>query len=120
MLALRESPVATGLVFENRTPVVHSHPHRADVALFVGFVGRRGTPLSGAQCAWLDEQGWLLPAHGRLPIAALDDVPVPIESWQAFDRLFAWDERPLDERTRGAATYIGAAVRSFFAQGGRR
>jgi hypothetical protein len=59
-------------------------------------------------------------------LESLLDVPVPVESWEAFDRLFAWDTRPLsassptDDARLRAATYLGAAVRSFFAQGGRR
>jgi uncharacterized protein len=53
------------------------------------------------------------------------DVPVPIESWEDFDRLFAWERRPMrlsageGDRVPMATTYLGAAVRSFFAQGGR-
>ena len=48
-------------------------------------------------------------------------LPIAVESWDAFDALYAWDERPL--RQGGdlvCATYLGAAVRSFFARGGRR
>jgi uncharacterized protein len=104
--------------------------------------------------AWLSEAGWALrpycaDAEGRSPLygqaagpsgvptpppwarsddalESLLDVPVPIESWEAFDRLFAWDARPLsassatDDPRQRAATYLGAAVQSFFAQGGRR
>jgi hypothetical protein len=57
-------------------------------------------------------------------LESLLDVPVPIESWETFDRLFAWDTRPLSAASATgdlrAATHLGAAVRSFFAQGGRR
>jgi hypothetical protein len=48
---------------------------------------------------------------------ALADVPVPLESFLPFDRHFAWDERTAGS---AAVTYLGAAVRSFFAQGGRK
>ncbi|WP_437277764.1 hypothetical protein WME90_42095 [Sorangium sp. So ce375] len=52
------------------------------------------------------------------------DVPVPIDSWEAFDRLFAWERRPFTVSGGGETvvgpSYLGAAVRSFFAQGGRR
>lgn len=48
------------------------------------------------------------------------DIPVPIDNWDIFDRLFAWERRDLDGRGPASATYLGAAVRSFFAQGGRK
>jgi hypothetical protein len=67
--------------------------------------------------AALAHQGW--PALGR-PIDDLLDVPVPVDTWEAFDRLYAWDRRDLDGRGTRGTSYLGAAVRSFFAQGGRR
>jgi hypothetical protein len=48
------------------------------------------------------------------------DIPVPIDNWEVFDRLFAWERRDLDGRGPVSTTYLGAAVRSFFAQGGRK
>ncbi len=100
---------------------------------------------------WFREQGWArsneriydrasLPRPGDPPSlpppqppewtqddATLDellDVPVPIDSWEIFDRLFDWNRRPITVSSTGelvtGATYLGAAVRSFFAQGGRR
>lgn len=92
-------------------------PNRADIACFVGLVARRAAPVSQELRGWLAARGW-----GRERPAALDDlrdVPVPVASWAAFDALFAWDRRPLDAAGRVGATYLGAAVRSFFAQGGR-
>ena len=53
-------------------------------------------------------------------VEALLDIPVPIESWDVFDRLFAWELRPLDAEGQLGGSYMGAAVRSFFAQGGRK
>ncbi|HEX5634535.1 MAG TPA: hypothetical protein VFX50_14940, partial [Gemmatimonadales bacterium] len=48
-------------------------------------------------------------------------LPVVVEEWAAFDALFAWDARPLRSGAAAlCATYLGAAVRSFFAHGGRR
>lgn len=104
-------------------------PDRADVACFVGLVRRRMQP-GGAELytrppaavqAWLDENGWSRPPLGRPPVQlrALLDVPVPCENWETFDHLFAWEERPYAGGITGG-TYLGAAVRSFFAQGGRR
>lgn len=138
-----------GLDFEVQAPVVAPDPNRADIACFVGFVGRRETAVPGLVWHWLEEQGWTSPIY-RLPKAELDarlevlklqhwtpppyqrskddldgliHLPVPIDSWEVFDFLFAWDERPLTgsaNETRFGATYLGAAVRSFFAQGGRK
>ena len=58
---------------------------------------------------------------------SLENLPVTVESWAAFTRLFAWEARPLtvDEnhaQTSAATctTYLGTAVRSFFARGGKR
>ncbi len=235
-----------GIVFEDQPPVVQSHPNRADIACFVGFVERRRASVSREVHRWLRERGWgeavskrqasplFQPAdfhdaarfalqlrRGARPLDAylseqlekevprlfddvepavpasndfatvlasslnlllesaplyteerfagvnlssealsrtriqtvrpdelahinrflleeaypfeiardergapslyeLLDVPVPIESWEVFDRLFAWEERVVDRRGERIATYLGAAVRSFFAQGGRK
>ncbi|HEX5745284.1 MAG TPA: phage tail sheath protein [Archangium sp.] len=91
-----------GLVFEANARAPVSAPERADVACFVGFVRRSGAPLPPEIQQWLLEQGWGKPL-------ALDNVPVPIERWSDFARLFDSE-----------GTYLGAAVRSFFAQGGRK
>ncbi len=51
----------------------------------------------------------------------LRDVPVPIDSWDVFDALFAWEDRPIsDGAPERCDTSLGAALRSFFAQGGRK
>lgn len=116
------------LIFQTQPPALAPHPNRADIACFVGFVGRRPSPLPGVMQRWLGEQGWGQPPYGRAGALgtaesppSLLDVPVPIDSWSTFDYLFAWDQRPVssDGAMRGG-TYLGAAVRSFFAQGGQR
>lgn len=102
-----------GLSFDPAAPELASAPERADVALFAGFVARRETPLPASLGAWLAARGWSRPS--------LLDVPVPIDSWDLFQRLYAWERRPLHGGGAPyAQTYLGAAVRSFFAQGGRR
>jgi hypothetical protein len=70
---------------------------------------------------WWVENSWLAPFSGRsaADLLELDNVPAPIDTWDAFDTLFAWDERPLVEG-RQADTALGAAVRRFFLQGGRK
>ncbi len=120
-----------------RTTIPQTDPDRADVALFVGLVARRnGVALPSALVRWLAERGWVgadYPQSGgvrssspqaksREAIEGLLDVPVPLDSWAAFEELFAYERRPV---TAGANAhtidgYLGASVRSFFAQGGRR
>lgn len=112
-----------GLDFEIQAPVVAPDPNRTDIACFVGFVRRRGTVLSASVRRWLDEQGWTGPPYGRKTEAEIDsllNLPVPIDTWETFDHLFAWDGRELVEGGPSGSTYLGAAVRSFFAQGGRK
>jgi hypothetical protein len=127
-----------GVFFEQRVAPVARSPYRADVALFVGFVDRRrhkhvpGLPSDEVVVdpivptattdgesrlyRWLVSEGW---ARNRTS-AQLDellDIPVPIDSFELFDRLFAWELRPCGDTA--CETYLGAAVRSFFVQGGR-
>jgi GNAT superfamily N-acetyltransferase len=111
-----------GLDFEVQAPVVAPDPNRADIACFVGFVGRRATALPGPVRRWLGEQGWTAPPYQR-PLAEVEgllNLPTPIDTWETFDHLFAWDRRALSEGGPFGSTYLGAAVRSFFAQGGRK
>jgi len=133
----------TGLVFEVEPPLILPVPNRADVACFIGLVAQRDTEIPEALHKWLIAQGWLqspadIPGQARPDLL---DLPVPLESWEMFDRLFAWDRRPrqltdtpaIQEGSQDVTpyttsssaepwshTYLGAAVRSFFAQGGRR
>jgi len=112
------------LVFEPAATAEPPDLQRADVACFVGFVGRRaGRPLPPALLAQLDAGGWVNGPWRRSPsqVESLLNVPLALDSWHLFDRFYAWDERPLDPQgTRRCASYLGAAVRSFFARGGRR
>jgi hypothetical protein len=90
--------------------IAASAPERMDVACFVGFVRARGAPLDDALRAFLGERGFS-------DSSALLDVPVPIERFGDFQRWFAWEPR---DAAPASAQYLGAAVRSFFAQGGRK
>ncbi|MCB9765112.1 MAG: phage tail sheath family protein [Alphaproteobacteria bacterium] len=113
-----------GLSFEVETEARPSAPERADVACFVGFVDRRrvdgpdsaALPLPDALRRWLEEQGW----RRRLQDDEGLGLPIPVEDWVGFDRLFAWERRAVDPLGGLGSTWMGAAVRSFFAQGGRR
>ena len=109
-----------GLIFEEQPPVVLSDPNRADIACLVGFVDRRDREVPSEVRRWLDERGWTAPRYGSERIEKLLDLPVPVDSWDVFDRLFAWERRDLDGRGQLGTSYLGAAVRSFFAQGGRK
>jgi Bacteriophage tail sheath protein len=106
-----------GLIFEDVSPLTPSAPNRADVALFVGFVRRRAGNLPAPVRRWLDQQGWCSPPYGR-PFADLLDVPVPLPNFASFEALFE-GQRHTRANADGTA-YMGAAVRSFFAQGGRK
>jgi hypothetical protein len=110
-----------GVFFQDRTGRVARSPYRTDVALLVGFVERRPGELPDGLARWLDVEGW---SRGRpeAEVRELLDLPVPVDRFETFDRLFAWDRRPVGGAGSGdrlADTYLGAAVRSFFAQGGR-
>lgn len=110
-----------GLLFRDAQPASTISPHRADVVCFVGFVGRRGAvALPGRLKTWLQEQGWRPRDVDVADDDPLLDVPVPLDSFEAFDRLFAWEARPPQPHAFPFTTWLGAGVRSFFRQGGAR
>ncbi len=118
------------LYFETAVPHVPSSPNRTDVACFIGFIARRrALPLPTTVRDELRISGWVQGPWRRNEddLQSLENLPVTVESWAAFTRLFAWEARPLtadeDPAQTSAATctsYLGAAVRSFFARGGKR
>lgn len=62
---------------------------------------------------------------GWLRLQRLHNLPVVVESFDAFDSLFAWNERGVRDREVRpgdpvVATPLGVAVRAFFGEGGRR
>lgn len=113
-----------GVVFEDRRTTVRAHPNRSDIACFVGYVAIRPDIAAGALPAAVErdlrESGWIGSAYARAGASRLLDVPVNISSWELFDRLFAWDRREVPGSSEKAATWMGSAVRSFFAEGGRQ
>jgi hypothetical protein len=113
-----------GVVFDDARPVIGAHPNRADIACLIGFVGVRPDIAAGNLPADLEqdlrEAGWIDSAYARAGARQLLDVPVTVESWERFDLLFAWDQRPVSGSADPATTWLGAAVRSFFAEGGRQ
>lgn len=114
----------SGLSFEASMPPRAVSPDRGDVACFVGYLARRrGVPLPASVRESLRAGGWIDGPWARRAerLNSLWQLPVAIESWDVFDRLYAWDQRPLRlGETARCATYLGASVRSFFANGGRR
>ena len=114
----------SGLEFRTAATAAAASPDRTDIACFIGHVTRRaGAPLTADAREALRAAGWIDGPWRRTPeqLEALEHTPVMVESFDSFARLFAWDERPVREGDGATcATYLGAAVRSFFAGGGRR
>lgn len=112
-----------GLIFEALTPQAEAASNRTDLACFIGFAKVRSSEPPEDLRLWLEQEGWwsTTTSDGAQSGGnSLYDVPMPIASWERFDQLFAWDERTYGDASTVGATYLGAAVRSFFAQGGRK
>lgn len=104
------------VLFEDERPVLQVDPGRADVACFVGLVRRipgAAIPLSVQD--WLQSQGWLNLNYAR-SVDSLADLPVPLENWGGFTAMFD----PGGGDVSFGTDYLATAVRSFFAQGGKR
>jgi len=113
-----------GLSFQVQKTIQPGSPNRMDIACFIGLVNARMDAPRQDIDEWLYQQSWMNSAQGyaatyhRESANELLDLPVPIDSWERFDQLFDWDQRPFPGQTTGAC-YLATAVRSFFAQGGR-
>ena len=111
-----------GIEFEAPSHGIATASSRADVACFIGFTRRRAMPVPVELWAWLREWGWRAAEPNRVAgdvyraTDSLEHTPVPIERYDTFAALF--------ETTRASddphLTWLAAAVRSFFAQGGAR
>jgi uncharacterized protein len=113
------------LVFETAALPLQAAPLRTDVACFIGHVARRtAQPVPEPVRAALRAAGWIDGPWAATPqrIESLLQLPVALDGWSDFDRLFDWRSRPVHADTPGAvcASALGASVRSFFASGGRR
>ena len=111
------------LEFDSARGSVPAAPQRTDIACFVGYVGRRSSPLPGQAMDDLRAAGWVDGPWRRNAdqLRSLEQLPITVESWEAFDRLFDWRSRPVSGTGPATcASYLGAAVRRFFAQGGQR
>jgi uncharacterized protein len=107
--------------------------NRADIALFAGLIGRTGVALPTTQRETLVRQGWVGSAAlmagetaekavTRLKKeSALLGIPVAVESWTAFEELYAVNSKPVEAGAPDRiACPMGLAVHSFFAEGGRQ
>jgi uncharacterized protein len=101
------------LIFDPQAaPAPQVNRTRADVACCVGLMRRwPGALVSAAAAQWLQYLGF--PAA---QIASLTNVPIPIESYATFTALF--DDGSSDNAV--GTDYAATAVRSFFAQGGKK
>jgi hypothetical protein len=104
------------IAFDRAHPVVESDPARNDVACFVGLARATGTALPPAILSWLQLHGWTDGPPARSIAPPFNDIPIPIESYATFTALFD----PGGSAESWGTDYLAAAVRSFFAQGGRR
>lgn len=104
------------ILFDYARPIVESDPARNDVACFVGLARTTGAALPAAIQDWLQAHGWTDGPAARPTSPPFTDIPLPIESYAAFTALFDPGGSPGSYGT----DYLAAAVRAFFAQGGRR
>lgn len=121
-----------GLQFEPWVAPVQHWRNRMDVACFVGYTRRRaGNRVPRSILQWLRQYGWIDAPGQRSSVTAidgteeivggLDHLPLPIDDWSMFERLFDVRSAPVSaEVATRVPGYLAAAVRSFFAQGGRR
>jgi hypothetical protein len=104
-----------GLYFVVNPPVLAADPNRTDIACFVGFIARRARSGGAAQtpaemvtatgaCRALVSRAKAGRRRGGRRLQTLQDLPVPIDTWDVFDRLFAWEARPVDASGRVADT----------------
>lgn len=104
------------IMFDNAHPLVESDPARTDIACFVGLARATGTALPVAVQNWLQSHGWTDGPLARSTDSPFTDIPIPIETYATFTSLFD----PGGSVSSYGTDYLAAAVRSFFAQGGRR
>ena len=80
-----------GVHFEDRSPITAVHASRMDIACFIGLVPMRlNASLPRPIEKWLKDNRWYdrVSNHEKGEGVLLEDIPVPIESWDMFTRLF--------------------------------
>ena len=100
------------VVFNNQPAAPVLNPGRADIACFVGLVRLLpGATVPAGMASWLNSLGYL-----NNQIATITNIPILLEHYLAFTSIF-------DDGSAGTGfgtDYTATAIRSFFAQGGRR
>ena len=100
------------VIFDNQPAAPQLNPGRADIACFVGLVRvLPGATVPAGISSWLNSLG-----YSKAQIATITNIPILLESYLAFTSIF-------DDGSAGNAfgtDYVATAIRSFFAQGGRR
>jgi uncharacterized protein len=104
------------VAFDDARPVAESDPGRTDIACFVGLARVTGSALPAAIVDWLQTHGWTDGPLARSTDPPFADIPIPIETYATFTSLFD----PGGSASSYGTDYLATAVRSFFAQGGRR
>jgi len=100
------------VIFNNQPVAPVLNPGRADIACFVGLVRLLpGATVPAGTTSWLNSLG-----YSTAQIATITNIPILLEHYLAFTSIF-------DDGSAGTGfgtDYLATAVRSFFAQGGRR
>ena len=86
------------ITFDVAQPVSPADPNRMDVACFIGFVPMRASAtkaLPPMLNTWLKNNRWLarVAQAGTPTTYDILDAPVPVDSWEGFQTLFAGEGR---------------------------
>jgi uncharacterized protein len=114
-----------GITFTVPQSASVTHDSRADIAMFVGLIGRDAAPIPDKLRRQLAGGGWV---PMQRPVAGdseahirLLGLPVAVESWSEFASLYIWDMREVEPGSRVMIPCnLALAVRSFFLEGGRK
>ena len=104
------------LEFDTARVSVPAAPQRTDITCFVGYVRTRNAPLPRQVTEDLRAAGWIDGPWRRseAQVRTLEQLPVAVESWDAFDQLFDWRSQARGGRQRGDLRHLsrrgGAAV----------
>lgn len=100
------------VIFNNQPAAPQLDPGRADIACFVGLARvMPGATVPAGMTSWLSSLGYPIKQIGTIT-----NIPILLENYLAFTSIF-------DDGSAGAGygtDYLATAIRSFFAQGGRR
>jgi hypothetical protein len=111
-----------GLTFHRQATINDTPELRTDIACFAGLINiRAGKTWTPEIADWLLAHSWITEKDVGQPLivdSSSLNIPIPIENWAVFDGLFQWESRTTDGS--GGPTYLGMAVRAFFAQGGQK